>query len=138
MKFTAKNIFFCFLVWTVVVVLDIARNFFQAMYRDIEIQWGEVIPFVAAWYIWFFLTFPAVYVAKRFPVSAEHKTNLWVHAGTFLLLNTIQILLAALVISTLLNWLNDETYRNLLQKTAFSGTFYNLFIYVIIVTLVNG
>lgn len=138
MSLTAKNIFFCFLLWTAVVMLDVAGNFFEGVFREIEVHWGEVIPFAAAWYIWFFLTFPAVYIASRYPVSVEYPNKIWIHVVTFLILNIIQILLAALVISSLLNWLNDETYRNLLQKTAFSGTFYNLFIYIIIVVLVNS
>jgi hypothetical protein len=119
-------------------MLTIASNFFTAMFREDPFYWTEVVPFAAGWYIWFFLTFPVVYFARRFPVTGPHKMNFLPHIGLFFITNVLQILFSSLLISSLLTWLNQGVYRNILQKTAISGTFYNFLIYGGLLLIVNS
>lgn len=138
MNLTVRNITLCFLFWTGVFLLTIASHFFTAMFRDNLFDWREAVPFAADWYLWFFLTFPVVYFVRRFPIMPPHKRILWRHVGIFLVTNLVQIILSSLLIKALLSWLNHDIYRNILTKTAISGTFYNLIIYGAILVIVNS
>ena|GEM_PF-808375 len=135
---SVRNIIYFFLFWTGVFCLTIASHFFTALFRENPFYWREVVPFAASWYLWFFLTFPVLHLAVRFPVSRANKNILWLHLGVFLTVNLVHIIASAQLISSLLSWLNGGSYRNILQKTAISGSFYNLLIYSIIVALVNS
>ena len=119
-------------------MLTIASNFFTAMFREDPFYWTEVVPFAAGWYVWFFFTFPVVYFARRFPVTGPHKINSLPQIGLFFITNVLQILFSSLLISSLLTWLNQGVYRNILQKTAISGTFYNFLIYGGILLVINS
>jgi sensor histidine kinase YesM len=136
--FSARNILLCFLFWTGLVVMSIAGYYFDAMFRDRAFYLLEVIPFCAGWYVWFLLSFPLVYIARRYAVAMLRRRTLWIHLAAFLVLNGVQIVLSSFATSLLLSLLNGGTYRNILQKTLISGTFYNMIIYAAVLGLVNG
>ena len=139
MVIKSKHLFWCFCFWSFVVLLDFANNFFQGIIREVQVEWYEVIPFATSWYLWFFLSFPVMFFVNthRYSGISTRRFALY-HLGFYLFINTVQVLLSSVYIRVMLEWLNDETYSNLLGKTAVSGSFYNFIIYATFIAVING
>lgn len=139
MKFRPRYIWWCFLFWTTIALLSFAGNYFSAVLKDFQFHWREVVPFATAWYTWFPFTFPVIYMADRFSYSDTSRLKFFLaHAVAFLVINSLQILLSASYIKLMLQSLNGGYYSNILSKTAISGSFYNLLIYVAALVLLNS
>jgi sensor histidine kinase YesM len=140
MQSSKRFIFINFSVWTFVLLLDFAGDYFKEMFWDRPFYWTEEMPFVTSWYIWFLLTPIAVYFSRKYLYdNTRLPAFIGFHFLIYLLLSIIQIALAAGWISFMGNWLLGRgSYKGILYKTAISGLFYNFIIYLIIVLIVNG
>ena len=129
-----------FFTWTIVLLFDLAGDYFYELFWDRPFYWLEEIPFITSWYIWFFLTPVAVYLCRRYRYDKIKVLKFIVyHFTVYLLLNAIQVVLAFGYITILGNWiLGKSAYTRVFYKTAISGCFYNFTIYVIIVLVING
>ena len=140
MRSSKRFILINFSVWTFVLLLDFAGDYFKEMFWDRPFYWTEEIPFVTSWYIWFLLTPIAIYFSRKHLYdSTRLSAFIGYHFLIYLLLSVIQIALAAGWISLMGNWhLARGSYKGVLYKTAISGFFYNFIIYLIIVLIING
>jgi sensor histidine kinase YesM len=137
-KIRLKHIFYCFLFWSTAVLLDLAGNFFRGMFRETSVNWGEVIPFSTSWFFWFFFTLPVAYLATRHSYSETSKAKFFgYHLMVFMCVNAALTIITAEYVTFMLRSLNQQTYSNMIGKMAVSSSFYNFFIYLAIVTLVN-
>ena len=129
-----------FLIWTLVCVFDFAGDYFTDVFWDRPFYLEEELPFVTSWYIWFFLTPVATHFArKRFYGTTSLSIFIGYHFIVYLLLNIIQIVLAAGYISFWFDRLfNRGNFSVFFSKTAISGSFYNFVIYLLILLILNG
>jgi sensor histidine kinase YesM len=139
MKLSINHILINVLVWTGVALFDLAGDYFNALLWDREFYWRDEIPFVTSWYTWALLTPLALFFGKRFPYSnTQLGPFIAYHFGIYLVLNTIQILLATIHIWVLNRWLSDaQPFSGVLYKIAMSGTFYNALIYALLLLAIN-
>lgn len=133
-------ILFNFIIWTIVLLFDLAGDYFYELFWDRPFYWLEEIPFITSWYIWFFLTPLAVYLCSKYLYDKTRILKfIAYHFTVFLLINAMQVILAAAYITIMGNWLlGTGTYTRVFYKTAISGSFYNFLIYLIIVLVING
>jgi two-component system, LytTR family, sensor kinase len=138
MKIRLRYVFYCFLFWSTAVLLDLGGNFFRGMFRETSVNWKEVIPFSTSWFFWFFFTLPVAYLAKRHWYAETSKSRFFAyHLLVFLCVDAVLTVITAEYVTFMLRWLNQQTYTNMIGKMAVSSTFYNFFIYLAIVTIVN-
>ncbi len=140
MQSSKRFILINFSVWTFVLLLDFAGDYFYEMFWDRPFYWKEEIPFVTSWYIWFLLTPIAIYFSRKHLYDRNRLSRfISYHFLIYLLLSVIQIVLSAGWITLMGNWLLGRgSYKSILYKTAISGFFYNFIIYLIIVLIING
>lgn len=140
MQIRKHSILFNFIIWTTVLLFDLAGDYFYELFWDRPFYWLEEIPFITSWYIWFLLSPIAVFLCRKY-LYDKTKISKFVayHFTVYLLLNTIQVVLATGYITMLGNWLlGIGTYTRVFYKTAISGSFYNFLIYLIIILILNG
>lgn len=129
-----------FFIWTFVLLLDLAGDYFYEMFWDRPFYLKEEIPFITSWYIWFLLTPIAIYFSRKHLYDRTRLSRfISYHFLIYLFLNIIQVVLSAGYITLMFGWLFQRgNFTVFIYKTAISGSFYNFIIYLIIVLIING
>lgn len=109
------------------------------MFWGKRVNWDEVIPFASAWYLWSLLSLPVAYFANLYSYAGvSTKRFLFYHLIFYLCINAIHVVIASAYIDFLLELLTKEDRKTIIDKLIISGSFYNFFIYAVIVAMVNS
>lgn len=140
MRFTKNYILLNFIAWTLVMLFDLAGDYFTDVFWERPFYWLEELPFVTSWYIWFLLTPLGVMFGRKY-LYEKNSANKFIlyHFGFYIIINVIQIVLVAGYLAFMFHFLFEKgSFKVFFYKTAISGSFYNFIIYFIILLLING
>ena len=126
--------------WIIVSILMLAQEYLSSQLRDYDFDIVESIVFKFKWWLYIPITFLVFFIGKKLPIEKPKVfSKLLFHLFISLLISTLSLIIFALFLTLLLNFVGDKVlFQNIIRKVI-STSFLNEFVnYWLILAVYHG
>lgn len=126
--------------WIVVSILMFAQEYLSNQIRNLPFDWVSSIVFKFKWLLYIPITFLVFYIGKKLPIQKPKIVQrLLIHKVISLLISTLAVIIYALFLTLLFNFVGDKkSFTDMFRKVV-STSFLNEFInYWLILAVYHG